>query len=186
MTYLLDDVLSKLGGGMPAAVQTAFDKISGATEYNRSNYENLKTDRGTVALKDLHELFRPIAFGEVSNDPTTQEDEVRGILNTAFNRQKAMSDHTGTVPSLKDVLTQQNAYQAYQPDNAESQYALYTKGGNTLDAKKKQTVDDIVSKLVGELKDGTFADNTQGAAFYSHKDGKIVYDSKTPFYKKEN
>ena len=158
-------------------------KTQSKITYDSADYQNLKTDRGTVSLKDLHAYLRPIAFGEISNDTASQEGEIRGILNTALNRIKENKNYQGKDLSLKDVLTEKNAYQAYQPTNMTSQYSLYRSGGNAVDTKKKQTVDNIVTKLVGELKDGTFQDNTDGAYYYQHKDGKIAYDTIRQLFK---
>lgn len=186
---LLGSVLSKMGSTSTAAVgnfDSILTKISGASEYDRSKYM-VDTGRGAVSHEDLASVLRPIVYGEVSNrPPEKQELESRVILNTALNRIQEWKSYRGETKSLKDVLTEPNQYQAYQPNDPKSQYALYTSGGgNTLEQKKRETVDGIVNKLVDELKSGKFNDNTGGAYYYMHnEDGSIQVDNSRQLFKK--
>lgn len=136
-------------------------------------------DRGiTITDKDVKELT-PILFGELSNRSLEkQELEARVILNTALNR-VAEFNKRGKNMTLEEVLKMPNQYQAY----GGKQYKEFT--SNKLDLptqKKKKATEALVKKLMSEIENGTFRDNTNGAVFYVHKpNGEITFNNKPLF-----
>ena len=129
-----------------------------------------------ITADDLSEL-EPILFAEISNrTPDKQFLEGRTIINTALNRFPLLNSR-GRATTLRDVLTQPNAYQGYDPQGiSNKQYNLYRSGQLTeLDQQKVG----VVKKLTQELLSGKFEDTTGGRVFYTHdKQGRIWLDDR--------
>jgi len=124
------------------------------------NQYQLKDRNVALTDDDVNEL-RHILFGEVSNRaPEKQEFEARVIANTALNRIPQYAEK-GKNYALKDVLAQPNQYQAY----GGNEYKRLRENKITpVDEPKLKSID----KVLGEIKSGNFADNTEGSVFYSH------------------
>lgn len=139
-------------------------------------------DRNAEITPSDNQELAPVLFGEISSDRPIekQELEARVILNTALNRIKEYKKH-GKDYTLKDVLSMPNQYQAY----GGNEYLKYKNDNlDYLSNKKKDNIDSILAKLLTEIENGTFKDNTKGAFYYQHNpDGSIEFDSKKPLFK---
>ena len=133
----------------------------------------------TITQPDVEEA-KKIIFSEISNRPIEkQELETRVLLNTAFNRMDEYRKQ-GKELTLAQVLTQPNQYQGHNTP-------LYQRYGETATdtptKTRKENVNKIVNKVLKEIEQSTFQDNTNGAFYYSHKGDKIYYDDKRPLFK---
>lgn len=174
---LLHSIIQNRGGPVQSLLAGLI--FGSRTKYNRSDY--YPEVRGVeISRKEFDQYARPIIFGEVSNRPTDKKDlESRVILNTAINRMKE-NHGRGNRTTLKDVMTEENQYQAFEGE----QYNLYNQGGNMLDVDKRKEINEILDTIYGEMRGGTFEDNTNNAFYYQHKeDGSIEFDDERPLYK---
>ncbi len=177
------------------ATAGAFGYKALASKYGNINYESKqpkpmgvtslvdKTRGVSIKQNEVEDRLKPILYGELSNRPADKKElEARVIFNTALNRMKENLKR-GKEVTLDDILSSGD-YQAYKG----KEYQKYIGGDlNTLDMKKKEETDAIVNKLIEEIRNGTFKDNTDNAYYYSHADdGSIKYDSKRPLFKKSN
>lgn len=137
-------------------------QVAGATKTAGTYTLN---DRKVSANDEELRLLRAVIFSEVSNrEPERQQFEARIIANTAFNRMIEQNR------SLKEVLTQKNAYQGIT--NSQFPIAYNNTATDTLTQQKLQVLDGVMN----EIKSGNFPDNTGGRVFYVHDDdgsGKI-------------
>lgn len=136
------------------------------------------TTRGVSFTPDDVAQLKKIIFSEVSNRPADKQNlEANVIFNTALNR-VAESQKQGQPKTLTQILTQPNQYQGYNSPL----YNEYNNPADSLTAARKSTLNGIVDNMVGQVKDGTFADNTHGAYYYQHKGDKIYYDDTKPLF----
>lgn len=136
---------------------------------------NLK-DRG-ITLDDLQlQKLKPLLFSEISNrDLSKKELEARVITNTILNRMSRWKDE-GKDKTIEDIINTPKQYQGV----GGNQYKIYESGIYDAPTKEKvNEVNSVVDKIFSEIKSGSFKDNTNGAAYYTHKpDGSIIYDDK--------
>lgn len=129
---------------------------------------------------DEVEVLRKVLFGEISNRNSEKKElEARVILNTVLNRVKNNKDKNKPYDSMLKVLSQNNQYQAY----GDKQFGIYDNPKDYPTKQKKDEINKIIDKLLEEIKNGTFQDNTNGAFYYIHNpDGSITFDSKRKLY----
>jgi hypothetical protein len=122
-----------------------------------------------------------ILYGEISNNPNTQKEEVRTAMNTAINR--ALQDQGRYGGSIVKVLQAPAQYQSYAPNGIkvngkviESQYQKLKRGAiNETDKQKLATITGVMN----EMKSGSFPDTTGGKTFYVHATDGTMFVGKT-------
>lgn len=172
------------GGGYRRKGTNTYSRTPGEPEvktYSKNKSEVASVRDVNISRKDFDEIFRPVAFGEISNRGSDKKDlEARVILNTALNR---MVEHKGrgTEKTLADILSEPNQYQAFGSD----QFKAYSSEDLDEPTKQKKTeIDSILDNLWGELSQGKFEDNTENSVFYIHNDdGTITYDNTRRLFK---
>ncbi len=179
---LLSDVFKKF-----FTKSVSYNDAASPTPQQPSEYD--VKDRGIkVNDSDLKELTN-VLMNEVGNRSSDKISlEAKTIINTALNRMKEYAAK-GQPMSLTDVLHMPGQYQGYLPNGVKnldgklikSEYQKAAAGEIDSVTKPKY---DAVQSVVGQLKTGSFQDNTNGAFYYKHDPttAEIHYDDKTPLF----
>ena len=171
--------------GATVSIPLIVSQIPSTTTYERILTENPEQNikvggRGVEISPQDIDVLRPLIYGEISNRPEEKKElEARVILNTALNRMQEFIK-AGKPKTLAEILSMPNQYQAFEGE----QYQNYSTTSKSLDVEKKKQVDEIIDRILEEIKKGEFKDNTNKAFYYIHnKDGSITYDDIKPLFK---